>query len=280
MSHSSLNNRQGFTIIELMLAMSFVAILLITIAMTTIQIGNIYNQGRTLKEVNEAGRSIASDIQRTIAISSPFSTDPGVGSRYIKPKTATTTRTTTKTPYIIQTDDGISTGTPIGGRLCTGKYSYVWNYGNIIVTNDFAKIPNVYSDSAHSKVLIRFVKVSDPDLSYCAVSKDTGLLPNVDFSKVVELLDASEHNLAIHSFTISSTDTSSVDTASDSATNQRLYSIEFLLGTNDWGNGGNTSTLTESGDTTACKPPNEQGSDPYYCSVVQFNILARTGNAS
>jgi len=57
----------GFTIIELMLAMSFVSVLLVSVAMLTIQISRQYTAGVTMKEVNQAGTEISDDIRRTLA---------------------------------------------------------------------------------------------------------------------------------------------------------------------------------------------------------------------
>jgi type II secretory pathway pseudopilin PulG len=229
------DKRNGFTLIELMLAMSFVSMLLIAIALTVIQIGNIYNQGLTLKEVNQAGRSITSELQRSIAVSSPFNINSGIGSR-----------------YIVQ---------DWGGRLCIGQYSYIWNYGSSIKTNDDARL-NIYSNSSDK---IRFVKAVDPNASYCTESSK-----KIDHTTATELLSVSEHDLAIHSFTVSTS-----SSASDSKTGQQLYDIEFFIGTND------QNALTTNSDTGAvmCKPPNQPGADPAYCSVNQFNIVARAGNS-
>ena len=47
---------------------SGVVLLIIAIALTVIQIGNIYNKGLTLKEVNQTGRDLGEDIRHTIAI--------------------------------------------------------------------------------------------------------------------------------------------------------------------------------------------------------------------
>lgn len=92
------HNKRGFTLIELMLAMTFVSALLLAIAMTVIQISNVYTRGLTLKEVNQAGRTISTELKRGISQSAPFAV-PG-------PK------------YVVQ---------PWGGRLCVGQYSYIWN---------------------------------------------------------------------------------------------------------------------------------------------------------
>ncbi len=233
--------KKGFTLIELMLAMSFVAALLIAVAMTVIQIAAIYNRGITLKDVNQVGRAISTDIQRTIASGSAFNIAPGAGSR-----------------YIVQ---------DWGGRLCLGQYSYIWNYGRNIQTGDSNQL-NTYSNSASS---IRFIKVLDPNTSYC-----TDPAAKIDFTNAVELLDTdvqNKHDLAIHSFNITSTSIGS-DTAYDAKTGQRIYNVEFLIGTND------QTTLNFDQDTglASCKAPSEVGSDPQYCSINQFNIAARAGN--
>jgi Tfp pilus assembly protein FimT len=223
----------GFTLIELMLAMSFVSMLLIAIAMTVIQIGDIYNKGLTLKDVNQAGRSVASELQRSISQSAPFNINPG-GNRYI--------------------------AQDWGGRLCIGQYSYIWNYGFAIQDDDNARL-NIYSNSNDK---ISFVKVTDPSASYCINPSE-----EIDFNNSTELLNVGEHDLAIHDFTIS-TEAS----AGDSKTKQQLYSLEFLIGTNDK----NALTTDSSTGLVICKAPNQAGADPAYCSINRFDIVALAGN--
>ena len=232
------DKRQGFTLIELMLSMSFLSVLLIAIAMTVIQIGSIYNRGLTLKDVNQAGGALASELQRTIANSSSFNVTGVVGSQ-----------------YVVQA---------WGGRLCLGQYSYIWNYGKDINKGNEANL-NIYSNP-NSSNRIRFVKVSDSNYFYCTES--TGAAKTIDMDNAVELLSAGEHNLAIHDFKINN-----ADTASDNKTGQRLYNLEFIIGTND------TTALNNPGTgNVSCKLPNEVGSDPTYCLINQFSIVARAGN--
>lgn len=239
--------KQGFTLIELMLAMGFVSVLLIAIAMTVMQIGNIYNRGLTLKEVNQAGRSLASELQRSIA--------EGLSFDITKPS-----------HYLTQPTVGAKTG----GRLCTGQYSYIWNYGTVIKPNDTSLSPNLYTAS-DKNTQIRFVKVVDPGMTYCITSP----LKSIDLSNSTELLNAGEHDLVIHDFTISA-----VASAGDDKTGQQLYSIDFLIGTND-----QTTLTTLNGDpsTTRCLAPGEVLSgktpDPSYCSVNKFDVIVRAGNA-
>src|SRR5690606_35547626 len=95
----------------LMLAMSFIAVLLMAIAMTIIQVSTIYTKGMTLKEVNQTGREVADDIRRTVAASGKVEL-PG---DFVEVKNGATT---------------------VGGRLCLGTSSYIWNYGAAIESNN------------------------------------------------------------------------------------------------------------------------------------------------
>ncbi len=227
-------NKNGFTIIELMLAMGFVASLLLAIAMTVIQIGNIYNRGITYNDVNQAGSALAVELQRSINSSSPFD---------VNLKNADGTANT----------NSMYKPTSWGGRLCTGQYSYVWNYGKAIL--DPLGGLNRYIASADS---IHFVKVIDTGKDLCS-SPSSGVIK----TSAIELLSQGQNNLAIHSFSITSS-------AYDEKTGQRLYNISFTLGTNE------QSALN--GDNTKCLLENEFKSNPSYCAINDFSIVARAGN--
>ena len=57
-SNKNANQIQGFTLVELLLAMTGVAILLVAVATTTIQLMNMYHKGITIKTINSAGREV------------------------------------------------------------------------------------------------------------------------------------------------------------------------------------------------------------------------------
>lgn len=226
--------QKGFTLIELLLAMGFISALLLAIAVTVIQISNIYNRGMTLKEVNQAGRALSSELQRSITSGAPFAIEPGEGSR-----------------YIVQGN--------WGGRLCVGQYSYVWNYGNALLNNNpTGNELNTYNNDPNTQ--IRFVKIIDPSALYCQDSTK-----KIEKADATELLNVGDHSLALHSLTVVSE-----PTALDTKTRQRLYSITFFIGTND------QAALVTGG--TGCKAPGEEGADLAYCSVQEFNIVARAGS--
>lgn len=227
------DHKTGFTIVELMLAMAFVSALLVAIAMTVIQIGNIYNKGVTFKGVNQAGVLITNDIKQTISNAKPFNVS-GSNSNFVS--------------------------SAWGGRLCTGQYSYIWNYGAKM--NDGNR--NKYSSGINE---INFVKIFDSSNSYCA---NTSL--KVDPGAAVELINKNQNklatnNLAMHYFNITSS-----SSANDNLTGQRLYRVQLTIGTND------QDALTGISGATACRTPNELKSDPYYCAVNSFEFTVRAGN--
>lgn len=150
---------KGFTLIELTLAMSFISVLLLAIALLTIQMSSIYNKGLTLREVDQAGQLITSDIQRTLNTS-----------------TATT---------VSQVDNRQG-----GGRFCIGTTVYAWNYGKYLGT---ANVFNVYEDGHNSD--IRLAKFQSGGNDYCTPDDSDVYLPIPNDAP--ELLALGDRNLAI-----------------------------------------------------------------------------------
>lgn len=234
MNHA--RKHDGFTLIELMLAMTFIAILLIAIAMTTIQISNIYNKGITLREVNQAGRALSDEFQRGVAGTTPFD---------VTPKLDDANPTTQRSKYVKR--DG-------GGRLCLGGYTYVWNFGAALSGEKV--IVNEYTDNQP----VRFGKVRDPGGDLCGDSTI-----KIDRNSTTELLSLGDRDLVVHEFTIAKT-------ADDTAAGQAIYTITFKLGTNE------RQQLNAS--DASCRPPSDSVGDEDYCSVNQFEVIARAGNTS
>lgn len=185
-------NQHGFTLVELMLAMAFVSFLLIAVALTVIQIGNTYTRGLTLKQVNQSGVSISSDMVRSISAVRPFDVSAGNGH------------------YVVQSST--PGGVVKGGRLCTGSYTYIWNLGT-------ESTENRYVSGVSVSAPIRLVKVVDSGSVYC-----TTPLPNVDPTTAVELLPEGERLIAVQDFAITRV-------AGSVSIQQALYKIQLLLGT-------------------------------------------------
>lgn len=226
--------QKGFTIIELMLAMTFVSVLLLAIALTIVQIGTIYNKGITLKEVNLAGRSLSDDLRRSVGASASFSPSSN----------------------FVTTD--------AGGRLCTGQYSYVWNYAAALLANE----PSLIRFQAPTTTEIRLLKVPDSGRLYCSVDENS--IPTVsrirteDAAAAVELLKSGDRTLSIHQFAVTQSENARASAG------QQLLSVSFTIGTGD------VEALTD--DQTSCSPPGAIGANFAYCAVQQFTLVIRAGN--
>lgn len=104
-------HQQGFTLIELMIALAFVAFILIFSTTAVIQVMQTYNKGLAIKQINQAGRTTMEDMSRYLRTA-----DPGV----IDVSLVSSQR-----------------------RACFGGVSYVWN-----LSNTPANLANKYDDDS------------------------------------------------------------------------------------------------------------------------------------
>src|SRR6476620_8874477 len=148
----------GFTIIELTLAMSFVALLLVAVATLSIQLTNQYSRGLTMKEIAQSGTEASNDIKRTMAQSK-------LGSRGVE----------------VRTLDGNG-----GWVLCTGTYSYVANTASNLNANTNV----IMVGKGIKKVPARLMKVEDVNSNFCNAGASDPL--NVAATKSIEADDATE----------------------------------------------------------------------------------------
>jgi competence protein ComGC len=233
---------QGFTLIELILSMTFISILLLTIALTIVQIANIYNKGMITKEVNISSRTISTDLDQAIRASGSFS----LTNHYVS--------------------------TSAGGRLCTGQSSYIWNYAGALSSQDTSR--NKYSSGQNTagnvvisggvkRYEISLVKVPDSAASYC-IPDGLGAYPLVNPVGAVELLRTGDHSLALHYVNVTTS-----PSVTDSLSAQQLYKVTYVLGTGD------SNAVTGIGDQILCKAPGVSGADNNYCNVQKFTIVLR-----
>lgn len=239
MTHA--NHQKGFTLVELLLAMSFVTLLLMAITITVIQLTNIYTKGLTMRAVAQSGQAVTQDIRRSIEASRPLDVgSTGEGGQNFQPIVAV----------------GGDINNADGGRLCTGAYSYIWNNGKALMDP-----VNKFADSDE---LIRLVKVVDNGSLYCA---DPARL--VDKATAVEMLSEGDRELAIQSFAIK-------EVTASPESGQALYLISLEVGTNDQEALMRAVSLTSI--DTSCRPPVEGVKLDDYCAVNKFEFTARAGN--
>ena len=153
--------------VELMLSVSFIAVLLLAIAMLTIQMSGIYNKGLTLREANQAGQFLSSEVQRSL------------------------NQTYSRAVEVVSFPDGV------GGRLCAGGTVYAWNYPSGFTRVDAVNKLNESAD-------VRFVKFSGSIEMYCQAQTDGTWTPLPN--SAVELLSGGNANIALHSFSLNRSD--------------------------------------------------------------------------
>lgn len=239
--------KKGFTITELMLAMSFVSILLVAIATMTMQLSKIYTKGNTMRDLSSSGRTINDDFTHT------FNSIPSFDWQSVK---------TSPTPgaNYVQKQDG-------SGAFCSGTYSYLWNNAKTLNDpNSVSAISVRYKNTGVKDTSIRLVKVSDPNGGYCSGGNDWSQIERGDSGnkQTIDLLPEGESGLMLYGIQFNS-DNNLVD----EVTNQRVISISYVLGTkNDDGN----VSVTSGGAT--CNPDNKSGQD--YCAINKFDLTVRT----
>jgi prepilin-type N-terminal cleavage/methylation domain-containing protein len=91
------NHQTGFTLIELMIALAFVAFILIFATTAVIQVMQTYNKGLAIKQINQAGRTTLEDVTRYLRTAAP---------------------------------SAVYTTAMANNRVCLGGVSYVWNLYN------------------------------------------------------------------------------------------------------------------------------------------------------
>ena len=228
----------AFTIVETMLSMVFISILLISISVVTVQVVNFYRKGIVLKSVNQVGRLVADDMARSIA--------NGGGMDLSR-------------DFYTNDDFGV---------MCTGDYTYVWNYGPSLTkpTSQTVKYKNASTTSKDD--VIRLVKVSDRGHSYCDFTDHYNAVNNKitkqgadGLGNVIELIKPGDGDLAFHSFQI-------IQGFSDNNTGESLLTAEFVLGTYF-----DPVIIKDA----ACVPRGDSSGDQSsYCAINKFEFTTRT----
>ncbi len=241
--------KKGYTIVEVLLSMSFISLLMLLIGIVSLQMINIYRKGISLKAINITGQLIIDDFTRAINASSGL-----VCLDY---------RNDVFYPVNCLNLSSNPTNDR-GGAICTGKYSYLWNYGDTLLNHSDQAI------KVNNKP-IRLYKVNDQDGVLCQdvnrVMIETEAKP-ADQKK--ELLGSADRDLALHSLAINSE-------MSTARGDQTFYNLSFVLGTFQ-------DQVINTSDAS-CKTPTElaneasAGSDVgdfSYCAINKFNFSART----
>lgn len=275
--------KKGFTIIETMLAMLFIGIMMVAIAVLVRNVSETYSKGITIKNVNEASRAIIDDLERTISASPTFGAMKVGETGYATVDTSDVDETGSGDYHVCQTYIGdkcvVNYDATIyfnaeNRRFCTGLASYIWNYRDNLENEnvDFntyqgASDPN----SPNYGRQVRLVKVKDYTRKYCKEVNTAHEYPTIsDEDSPEELIDPSEENLVLYGFVVyENEDRKNINPING----QVFYSGSFVLGS--WGG------VELNGLNPECVPPGEATEfQEYYCSVNKFNFSQRAMGSS
>jgi len=264
------STKQAFTIVELMLAVAFLGTLLLSIAMLTMQLINIYTKGATMRAINSTGTSMMRDIRSSINAS----------------KDIESINDLSEASYLYR-DNMLDEADSRYGMFCTGSYTYAWNYQAAMMDYRSGEPADYYlsikvGGTSRPYAFARIVdtncnifnEVIDPTVvtKTITVAKQDDLTILLDGSKSGEGTD-----LALYDF--------SVMTVSRNKVNSKaIFNISFVLGTTRGGvnitSSSNYCQLNSNGGATAAT----QGMADVtmdYCSVNRFEFTVRqTGSKS
>ncbi len=190
--------KQGFTLIELMLAMTFISILLLSITMVGIQAGRMYSRGVVLRDVNQAGRDISDTFRRDFL-------QANAGKINI-------------TGLRVPNNENWTTG-----RLCLGAHSYVWNNPKYLDDPSLLGANRLFKVDGNP---INLVRVVDADGGLCKRDGSGRYPETVDMAKSSNLLrpiNSGDGSIGIHNVTL--------EKITSDSSREALYRLTFTLGT-------------------------------------------------
>ena len=230
----------GFTLVELTIAIAFLSILLIAILTLTLTAGKLYVKGDTNKTVNQAARDFSDVVRRDF-----LATGTGLISDVI-------------------TLDAGSAGNPLeSGRICLGAVTYLWNTAGLL--NDTSAAANsVRVTMGSGSDPIRFVRIVRPQQPYCSKDGSGNYPMNISSTEsATELFDGNGRDYALYSMQI---------TPVAESGDKGMYRILYTLGTNE-------ADTTEKGADgyVQCKPNSSVAANFDYCSVNDFDMMVRIG---
>ena len=275
-------HKKGFTIIEITLAMTFLAILMVSIATLIMRVTNIYQKGLAMRAINATGTEIIEDITRTVGAASYLvdihSQDAELGGNGVM-EYDNNYKLVEKYYYDYtvynENHNGKNFNVQYFGVLCTGDYSYIWNTARALDPDFTTK--NFITVNGEK---VKMVRVYDREQTQCNKDKNGSVanlvkrnyLPvtiSVPVDNVVELINNDEMDLALYEFNVTPATQSAI-------TRQSFISANFILATRQGG-----ININANGDF--CRGEDNEFKDEYegtmfnYCAVNKFSFSARTG---
>ena len=300
--------RDGFTLIELTLAMLFIGLLSISIVLIISNTVTAFQRGMKLSRVNSTGTDLVDDMRASIQSSSArgllsscyaniYSSGTSLGPEQRQKCEQDNAKNYVAVSKVAKIRlDGVEQEVPILGAFCTGSYTYIWNSGYFEAENavfpektnrDWAKIRylqngRTYEYPGPGEKPFRLLRIQDESRIFCLAAVDsTGEsydLPEGGISNVFDVSTVSYGTLRSDLVDLlppdSGNDLAVYDLSvarpavSENGDNA-FYSISFILGTVSGG-----VNIVANGNS--CVAPNGLVSGNYsYCAINKFNFAVQ-----
>lgn len=184
----------GFTLVELNLAIIFVAVLLVAVATTIIGVSRTYEHGVALKSVNQTGREVIDQLRRDMAAAQAEQ----VSFKYVQ---------------------GI-------GRLCLGSVSYVYNDAELLNGSG----TKVQDQTKTGNPPITFARIADVGGVWCQTNASNVFIKSqiVTGDTYTEVLQTDIVPMAIHAL-----EANVINKSDDASFPESLFQLQLTLGTNE-----------------------------------------------
>ena len=300
--------RDGFTLVELTLAMLFIGLLSISIVLIISNTVTAFQRGMKLSRVNSTGTDLVDDMRASIQSSSArgllsscyaniYSSGTSLGPEQRQKCEQDNAKNYVAVSKVAKIRlDGVEQEVPILGAFCTGSYTYIWNSGYFEAENavfpektnrDWAKIRylqngRTYDYPGPGEKPFRLLRIQDESRIFCLAAVDsTGEsydLPEGGISNVFDVSAVSYGTLRSDLVDLlppdSGNDLAVYDLSvarpavSENGDNA-FYSISFILGTVSGG-----VNIVANGNS--CVAPNGLVSGNYsYCAINKFNFAVQ-----
>ena len=300
--------RDGFTLIELTLAMLFIGLLSISIVLIISNTVTAFQRGMKLSRVNSTGTDLVDDMRASIQSSSArgllsacyaniYSSGTSLGPEQRQKCEQDNAKNYVAVSKVAKIRlDGVEQEVPILGAFCTGSYTYIWNSGYFEAENavfpektnrDWAKIRylqngRTYDYPGPGEKPFRLLRIQDESRIFCLAAVDsTGESYDLPEGGISNVFDVS----AVSYGTLRSdlVDMLPPDSGNDLAVydlsvarpavsengDNAFYSISFILGTVSGG-----VNIVANGNS--CVAPNGLVSGNYsYCAINKFNFAVQ-----
>ncbi len=269
-----LKTTNGFTIVELSLALAFFSVLLLAIGALSIHIIGIYQKGLSMKAISSTSRELISDFSRSISasvgqnISENCSKFPGNGGKQCNQDHGR--KLIYKQNYGTIEIGGSERSVPFSGVFCTGQHSYIWNTGYALNPASHYKIKSGHRATYNGKNDFRLLKINDYGREACSRNVQSNYTYTTSHDYKItgnpngeELLKNNEDNLMLYDLVV-------FDPIEHDLSQHAFYAGTFTIGTAK----GNID-ITGNGDY--CKEDKSLGlsSEFNYCAINKFNFATR-----